>query len=196
MNNYFVYQHLVKGKVILVGMGTGMRYLDTKARPSNYRALTKAGFTYEILHKGLSKQHARDLEHYYINGYFQMGIKLCNVMLGKNHSESTKQKSSLSHMGQSRPFTKEHRTNISKALTGKKLSDEHKKNIGRTSLGRTWGGASKLKMSNTIKGKNHYHYGGLVTDQTKAKISNTLKERNFQNRLDKMIERQSMSLFN
>jgi hypothetical protein len=181
-NKFYVYQHLVKGKVVYVGQGSGRRAWDNK------------NVAVEILKENMTRQEARDLEHYYINGYLRLGYKLTNIMLGKKHSPETRLKSSLSHMGQSRPFTPEHRAALSKALTGKKLTEEHRRNVSLGGIGKHVDTeATRLKRIASHKGKQPGWYG---TDQQKDvanKISATLKSRNFENRFEKIIERQMAS---
>jgi len=198
MDKYYVYQHLVKGKVIYVGFGHDKRAWSYKGRSAAWHKVTVKGFEVEIIESGLTSKRARDLEHYYINGYFELGYKLVNTMLGRQHSIESRKKLSVSHMGQSRPFTEEHRKNISIALTGRKLTEQHKLNVGLGGKGKHIDTeATRLQRSLSHKGKQPGWYKDK--EQTKlvaAKISATLKNRNYENRFERIIEKQLQYRFN
>lgn len=82
----------------------------------------------------------------------------CKVMLGKNHSEETKQKMRRPHGPKHTPESK---AKISAARKGKKLSVEHRAKISKSlerntrSLGKTLTKEHKAKLSEAMKGNQN-----------------------------------------
>lgn len=96
--------------------------------------------------------------------------KMSKSATGRHLSQSTKDK--LSKLEKGKKYSKEHNEKISKARKGMKFTDEHKKNIGLSGKGRIpWN-----------KGKK-----GIIkqTEETKKKISESLKKRRLNEKNDK-----------
>ena len=117
-------------------------------------------------------------------------------MLGKHHSEETKQKISkqkgwkhtfetkekLRHFRKKQPepmlgkhHSEETKQKISKVHKGKKLSDETKQKISNGLKGRQKNEETKKKLSEIMKTKPSHWKGKTRTEENKNKISNTLK---------------------
>lgn len=113
----------------------------------------------------------------YPNGYNKTigGIKYFK------HSKKTREKMSKSHIGKTPPpFSAEHRANLSKAMSGENhpmygkpawnrgipCSEESKSKISKTLTGR-----KRPDQSERMKGENHPMYGKHLSDETKAKMS-------------------------
>jgi len=69
-----------------------------------------------------------------------------------------------------KPFTEEHRKNISKAQKGKVLSEEHRKKISDAGRKRVFSEETRAKISQALRGKP-------VSDETKQKLSEVRKGR-------------------
>lgn len=96
-------------------------------------------------------------------------------MLGKHHSEETKQKISKVHKG--KKLSDETKQKISNGLKGRQKNEETKKKLSEIMKtkpshwkGKTRTEENKNKISNTLKGH-------LVSEETRLKISNTLKNK-------------------
>lgn len=133
-NNYCVYVHANKmnGKRY-VGVAKNLKQRWASGYdscPFFYKAIQKYGwdgFTHYVLFDGLSLEEADEIEREYIQKYKTQDRKYgYNIlpgghgggMLGKHHTEETKQKMREKHEG--RKFTERHKANLSKSHLGKK----------------------------------------------------------------------------
>ena len=90
-------------------------------------------------------------------------LKLLAANMGTPRSEETKRKISEGNKGKKRseafkllpkkPFTEEHKLNISKGGMGKVLSEDHKRKIGEGNLGKKLTEEHKLRISEGGKGR-------------------------------------------
>ena len=121
-------------------------------------------------------------ERFWINYFEYIGANLCNRHAG-------------GWGGNYKPFSEEHRANLSKALRGRKqppMTAEHRKKLGDANRGRkqTWTPWNlgkkvgpcpeerKKKIGDANRGKKHPNKKmPLLTEEHKARISTTLKGR-------------------
>ena len=136
----------------------------------------KENFTKEILQICESQGELNYYEKHYISLYNStdktVGYNISfggtnGTMFNRQHTNETKQKMSISHLGKEK--SDEHKENISKSLTGKKMSDETKQKMSNSNLykGKKKGGLSeetKLKISKSKTGKK-------MNNETKQKMS-------------------------
>lgn len=96
-------------------------------------------------------------------------------MKGMNHSEQTKIKMSESHKGKNigkdnywygKKFSDEHKSKISKALSGRKLSEEHKQHLSDVAKGKKF---SEKHIDNLIDGHKN-QYVKIVQKSSEGKI--------------------------
>ena len=88
--------------------------------------------------------------------------------IGKKVSEETKQKLSISHMGQSAwnkgiPMTEEGKQHLRIVNTGKKISEETRVKISKAHMGRVVSDETKTKISKA-------HIGKILSNETKIKL--------------------------
>lgn len=115
-----------------------------------------------------------------------------NCHIGLKRSDETKKRISESLKG--KKLSEEHKESVRKTLTGRKLSTEHKENI-KNALNNS----EKFKKSR--QDKNVYikivntkkENGYSITDETKSKISESLKKQNLQSAISITIEKYSLS---
>jgi group I intron endonuclease len=138
----------------------------------------KENFKKEILQICESQDELNYYERYYISLYDStnkiIGYNISfggtnGTMFNRQHSEETKNKISLSHLGKEK--SDEHKENFLKSLTGKKISDETKQKMSNSNLykGKKKGNLSeetKLKISKSKTGKK-------MSDEVKKKMSET-----------------------
>jgi hypothetical protein len=87
--------------------------------------------------------------------------KLSNANMGKSHSPERRQAQSRGQIGKKRgPHSEEHKMKIGKSRKGKLHSEE-----------------AKIKMSISSKGQKAWNKGIPQTEETKQKISKTLKSK-------------------
>lgn len=133
----------------------------------------KAGFQKGRIpwNKGLTKNSDERLKNIGINSggtrkrLFIEG-KISGPMKGKHHSEDTKEKIKIGHLG--RTASKETKEKLSKLRTGVKLSEEHCKHIGEGKLGNknpSWNNGSSFEpyslnwtnnFRNSIRERDNY----------------------------------------
>lgn len=75
------------------------------------------------------------------------------------------------------PKTYEHRRKIGESNMGRILSKETRAKISASRIGKKATDEAKLKMSDSRRGRVPYNKGKTHTEETKAKISNTLLEK-------------------
>lgn len=103
-----------------------------------------------------------------------------NSLVGLFRTEEHRRKLSLAGMGhkgwnKGKTHSEEHRTRISKALTGKKHSEETKRKLSAAFKGKPLLEETKRKMSLSRMGREPVNKGKNHTDEAKEKISRTLK---------------------
>lgn len=182
MENYCVYKHTSpNGKIYvgITGQKPSRRWRNGngyKKQQLFYRAIQKYGWDnikHEILFENLSKEVAEQKEIELINKYRSTDInygynittggecyehseetkrKLSEMRIGLKYSLETKQKMSISKIGENNNFYNKHHTEevknkISKAHKGIKLSDNHKQKISENSY---YKGKYGVKHNNSI----------------------------------------------
>ena len=126
-------------------------------------------------------------------------LKITQSLIGRVHSQETRDKMSLSHKGNKsnkcKKLTEFHKLNISKGnsgrvfLKGRKASDETKLKISLANKGRVFSDSHKINLSNAISGVKHSEerkkinsnaqLGKKLSTEHKAKISLGLKNSGF-----------------
>ena len=98
--------------------------------------------------------------------------KIREANKGKKHSEITKEKMRLGHLGKTYKMSERGKKNISKARIGKKLSEKTKKKIsemakrigtGKWMKGRKLSIEIRRKISESLKGEKCYYWKGGVS---------------------------------
>jgi len=102
-----------------------------------------------------------------------------NPFYGKTHSEETREILRQSRLG--KPLSKETLEKMSKSLKGRIRSEEHCKNLSKSLTGfkKTKEHVENHKKSliagGKVSGKNNPRYGAVVSDETRQKMSASLK---------------------
>jgi len=155
-----------------VGQTTGplnrrwRNHLNPRSNPKTYisKAITKHGptnFTIDVLSECSDLDTLNVAEKYFID-YFQSlspdGYNLTTGGEGKQYSDESKKKMSLSRVGRSpsketRLKMSENRKGSKNPFFGKKLSEEHKKKLREIHLGRALSEEHKEKLSKSTKGR-------------------------------------------
>lgn len=181
-NIYYVYEwiRLDTNEPFYVGKGKENRcYKLTRGNNQHFNNIVKSiPCAVNILHNNLDEQTAFGLECYYIWLYKDIiGYDLVNIndggegqslcgethpMYGKHHSEETKDRISVSHIGKS--LSKETKIKISNSISGE----------NHPMYGKHHTEESKIKNSMSHlgknKGENHYLYGKHRTEEVKKKM--------------------------
>ena len=105
---------------------------------------------------------------------------LVSGMLGKQHTEESREKNRQSHLGKS--VSLETRQKLSAAHTGRTLSDEHKQKLSDAMSGKKFSEEHKQKLSAAKKGKPSPRKGQTLSEETRRKISESLKRHNKENK--------------
>ena len=101
-----------------------------------------------------------------------MGLQ--SGMLGKHHSEETKQKISNSKKGKV-IISDEQRKKISKANKGRKMSDDFGEKVSKALKGRKLSDEHKKKLSEAEKGKPSNRKGAHLTEEQKQHLREVAK---------------------
>lgn len=188
MGDYVVYQHVNKtnGKrYIGITKSIAKRWCNNGIKyqscPRFAAALNKYGwdnFSHEIIEQGLTFDEANDRERFYIakyktcdkeNGYnIQEGGQNQPTMLGKHHTEKTKQKMREKALG--RVISEEQKRQHSATMTGKMVGElNHKSRAVRCiTTGETFEtqrsaakakGVQQAKISLCCQGKRNHTHG-------------------------------------
>lgn len=185
---WYVYAHYIKSKVFYIGIGvTKDRYKITRNRPPewyNRVKLNKNRFSYLVLHTGLQKAQACELEKYYILKYGRVDLgtgvltnrtagaqgntqpsletrkRIGDAQRNKIVSEETRLKQSLAAQGRiawnkGKPMTEAAKKHLSKINTGKKLSAETIEKLRVTSTGKTHTKKARLKIALALQGNKN-----------------------------------------
>ena len=96
-------------------------------------------------------------------------------MLGKKHSEESKQKMSESRTGLKR--TKEQRRNLSQSLMGHEVSNETRAKIGDANRGRKWSDEARKACSERTSGEGNPRFGATPSKETCQKISDAQQKK-------------------
>lgn len=165
-DKYLVYIHTCPNSKVYIGITCNKPEYRWGRNGHGYRgqmfhnAIKKYGWDnikHEIIQDNLTKQEAEELERYLIyicrSSEREFGY---NIALGGNaygkHTEATKEK-------------------IRQFNLGKKLSAEHKAKVSEGLKGRPCSEYTRLKISNSNKGKHSHFLGKHHTEETKRKLS-------------------------
>lgn len=161
----------------------GKGYSDVKENHF-YRAIQKYGwnnFTHEILFENLSKEEACKKEIELIAKYksnnpefgYNLSLGGESGSYGYKHTQEQNNAKSLRQLGKKhKPHTEETKQKISKSKMGKKVphSFEHQQKIIQANTGKK---RTAEQIQRMIEGRKNY----IVSENTKQKISNTMKGR-------------------
>lgn len=194
MNNYYIYLHInpLTNQIFYVGKGKNKRAFDKKGRNSEWKSIvSEFGLIVDIIENNLSNDIAYEREKFYIkrigrdnlvnkndggNGISHHSEETKKILseihkekpnkywLGKERSQSTKEKISINTKGKPKNITNENRV-------GKKHSEETKRKIGEKSKGRKLSNETKQKISESKKGVNNPNYNRVFSDEYRLKLS-------------------------
>ena len=144
--DYYVYSHIdSNGKCFYIGKGQGDRAKHSWGRTDIWNERAKDGFESLILVNNLTEEKAYELEWKFGE---QIGWEnLCNQRIelgcGSNqhtHNEATRKKISEALKGKKKPFSEEHKKNMSIAQKKKVMPKSMSENISKALKGRkiTW----------------------------------------------------------
>tara|TARA_R110000868_G_scaffold25423_2_gene99141 strand:- start:4987 stop:5649 length:663 start_codon:yes stop_codon:yes gene_type:complete len=107
---------------------------------------------------------------YATNGCFGISMKgKNNPFYGKKHNENSKNKMSKARTGKKRPFSEEHKRNISKAVT-ESYDDALREKRSKVHKGKIVSEETRKKMSISHKGKSSSRKGICLSEETKEKL--------------------------
>lgn len=163
----------------------GTQGSNYKRNPYFWSAIQKYGwenFEHNILERNLSLEEANEREQYWIKYYNSTNRnKGYNSQSGgNNYIMSEEQKKKISNALIGKPFSEEHKKNLSEAekrrvgelspFYGKHHSDESKEKMRQAKLGTHLTEIHKQHISEAVKGENHPNWGKHLSAETKSKI--------------------------
>jgi len=156
--------------------------LHCKNQPKIYNALKKYGpdnFLFEVIDTTPQNQpQLDDLEIDYIAKFDSMnnGYNCDPGGKGGKHSDETKNKMSESHKG--KKMSDYNKIALLKANLGRKMSEQSKIRMSNNHKGLQRSEETKLKLSIANKGSNNNMFGKTHSNETKQKMSESLKRHN------------------
>lgn len=150
-----------------------------------HNAIRKYGienFKWEILEKDIPSWiiNIKEIEFIKIFNSFSNGYNLTiggqtgTGFLGKKHTDEAKKKISLARKG--KKLSEETKQRMRKPK--KPFSEEHKRNLSLAHMGFIPSDETRRKISLAFKGENHPFYGKHLSEETKLKISKSLRRGN------------------
>ena len=159
----------------------GKQFIDREIQRIGW----EGNFDWWVVEENISADIITEREQYWVKFFdsvYQNGYNRTIGGISQTYlTEETRKKMSNSHIGKSPPpFSAEHRANLSKAMSGENhpmygkpawnrgipCTDEAKGKISATLTGR-----KRPDQSERMKGENHPMYGKHLSDETKAKLS-------------------------
>lgn len=147
----YFHRKATNGEIFYVGMGSPTRPYYKRRTEWWQNVVDKYGYTIDIVHKGLSKQEAFDLEIKYIAQFGRCdtgtGSLVNQTSGGPSFNGITKEKTK--NRGKSlkgRVKSEKHRANLSKALSNLAKSEIHKSKISSSLKGRKLSAETKAKI--------------------------------------------------
>jgi hypothetical protein len=173
---FYVYEHkrLDSGIVFYVGKGSGDRCKSKQGRNKHWwNIVEKVGYEISMLRLNLDEELSFLVEGERIDQLRRLGYSLCNVTDGGGGMSGFKmpleviEKRANSQRGQKRPT-------VSAKLKGRPKSLEHRQKLALARLGTKASEATKLKMSETRKGRPSTMLGKKHSEETKKKIRDSV----------------------
>jgi len=198
-NVFYVYHHLNKttGEIFYVGKGKGNRAYSVKSRSSLWHNIVnKYGYEVLIVESDLSEEESFARETYWISllGRRDLGNGLLinftdggDGVRGYVYSDEVKQRMSEAHFGDKNHFygkthseearkkMREAKKGMTSPMKGRRLSQKTKDLLKYINTGKKHKEETKQKIGNALRGRNIK--GHAQTEETKAKISETLKKK-------------------
>jgi hypothetical protein len=188
-----VYIHNSKdtNEVFYVGIGKHDKRAYSRCNRSKYwhNACLKHGIDVKITHRDISWQEACCIEKYLISFWREHSkLNLCNLtdggdgVSGLKVSEERKKRYSEIFSGVNNPYygkkhSEEARKKISQNQNPRKnITEEHKSKISKSNRGKKRTEETKIKLSNLKKGKITWNKGIACREETRKKLSESLKK--------------------
>jgi hypothetical protein len=183
-NNIVVYRHvrLDTNEVFYIGIGNEKRpFVKSKGHRNKWwkHIVDKTEYQIDILFDNLSWEQAVEKEKEFIQLYGRRDLGLGTLVnmtdggdgiLGKKHSEETKQKIALGNKG--KIMSEKHKLALFNANIGKKLSEEHKLKLSQVKKGKSLSEEHRLKLTEANKGR-------ILSEESRQKISQSLKNKKY-----------------
>jgi hypothetical protein len=147
----YFHRKATNGEIFYVGMGSPTRPYYKRRTDWWQKIVDKYGYTIDIVHKGLTKQEAFELEIKYIAQFGRYDLKTGSLVNqtdgGPSFNGITKEKTkNRGKTLKGRAKSEKHRANLSKALSNLAKSSVHKSNISSALKGRKLSEETKAKI--------------------------------------------------
>ena len=147
----YFHRKATNGEIFYVGMGSATRPYYKRRTAWWQKVVDKYGYTIDIVHKGLTKQEAFELEIKYIAQFGRYDLKTGSLVNQTSGGPSFN------------GITKEKTKNRAKTLKGRAKSKEHRAKLSASLSNLAKSSIHKSKISSSMKGRK-------LSDETKAKI--------------------------
>ena len=179
----YIHKRIADQSVFYVGIGKSQkRAYSTKVRNQHWHAVANKGYEVEILFENLTWEEAKQKEVELIQQYgrHDLGLgSLVNMTDGGDGlgivSKDVRSKMSASWKPHSEEINQKRLEALRKAVAGKSRSDETKAKISKGNKGKVRSEDYLKKLSERKKGKPASRKGAVLSEETKAKISQARK---------------------
>lgn len=185
---FYIYEHIRPDTqaVFYVGKGSQRRMHSKHRRNAHWNSIVrKAGsFAVKEVCKHIDEELIFLAEQERIDQLKRLGLKLSNKTdggegpSGYRHTDETKRKIGLSHVGEThpaygKPMLEHTKQALLKANKGRKHTDEHRKKVSEAGKGRVNSPSTRAKISTAKQNGGHHmavsiRYNGLVFDCAKS----------------------------
>ena len=180
---FYTYAHINKdtNKIFYIGKGSKNRYKAIHKRSTHWNHIVnKHGFKAEILAYWDTEKEAFNHEKLLISCFKDMNYVLANKTDGGEGTASNKIKLSALNRPK-RNLSEETKKKISLSLIGRKVNEETRIKISNShkgKIGKKHDEITKEKMSKSLSGNNHPMFGKKHSIETKLKMSQAKRNKN------------------